>query len=36
MLSGYLAEFSTVVVVHLFAVMSPGPDFVMISRNSLV
>jgi len=36
MLSAYLAEFATVVVVHLLAVMSPGPDFVMISRNSLV
>ncbi|MDP3057741.1 MAG: LysE family transporter [bacterium] len=32
----YLAEFITVVVVHLLAVMSPGPDFAMISRNSLV
>lgn len=32
----YLAEFLTVAVLHLFAVMSPGPDFVMISRNSLV
>lgn len=36
MLQAYLAEFATVVVVHLLAVMSPGPDFVMISRNSLV
>jgi RhtB (resistance to homoserine/threonine) family protein len=33
---GYLPEFSTVVVVHLLAVMSPGPDFVLISRNSLL
>ncbi|MBI4238547.1 MAG: LysE family transporter [Deltaproteobacteria bacterium] len=32
----YLAEFLTVVVVHLLAVMSPGPDFVMICRNSVV
>lgn len=32
----YLPEFLTVVVVHLLAVMSPGPDFVMISRSSLV
>ena len=32
----FLPEFLTVVVVHLLAVMSPGPDFVMISRNSLV
>lgn len=32
----YLPEFLTVVVVHLLAVISPGPDFIMISRNSLV
>ena len=32
----FLPEFLTVVIVHLLAVMSPGPDFVMISRNSLV
>jgi RhtB (resistance to homoserine/threonine) family protein len=32
----YLPEFLTVVVIHLLAVMSPGPDFIMISRNSLV
>src|SRR3990167_451741 len=32
----FLAEFLTVVVVHMLAVMSPGPDFEMISRNSLV
>ncbi|MBI4054143.1 MAG: LysE family transporter [Candidatus Doudnabacteria bacterium] len=31
----YLSEFLTVAVVHLFAVASPGPDFVMISRNIL-
>jgi RhtB (resistance to homoserine/threonine) family protein len=31
-----LPEFLTVVVIHLLAVMLPGPDFVMISRNSLV
>lgn len=24
------------VIIHLLAVMSPGPDFVMISRNSLI
>lgn len=29
------SEFLTVVVVHLLAVMSPGPDFAMITRNSL-
>ncbi|MDD5050703.1 MAG: LysE family transporter [Candidatus Pacebacteria bacterium] len=32
----YLAQFFTVVIVHLLAVMSPGPDFVMVTRNSLV
>lgn len=32
----YLAEFLTVAVIHLLAVMSPGPDFAMISRNSLI
>src|SRR5579871_852922 len=32
----YLAEFITVASLHLLAVMSPGPDFVLISRNSLV
>lgn len=32
----FLPEFLTVAVVHLLAVMSPGPDFVMISRNSLI
>lgn len=32
----FVSEFLTVAVVHLLAVMSPGPDFVMISRNSLI
>lgn len=32
----YLPEFLTVALLHLLAVMSPGPDFVMISRSSLV
>jgi len=32
----FLPEFLTVVVVHLLAVMSPGPDFILISRNSLI
>lgn len=31
----YLPEFFAVALLHLLAVMSPGPDFVMISRNSL-
>ena len=30
----YLPEFLTVVVIHLLAVMSPGPDFALVSRNS--
>lgn len=29
-----LTEFITVAVLHLLAVVSPGPDFLMISRNS--
>ena len=32
----YLPEFLTVAALHLLAVMSPGPDFIMISRNSLI
>lgn len=32
----FLAEFLLVATAHLLAVMSPGPDFVMVSRNSLV
>jgi RhtB (resistance to homoserine/threonine) family protein len=32
----YWPEFLTIVVIHLLAVMSPGPDFAMITRNSLV
>lgn len=32
----FLPELLTVALVHLLAVMSPGPDFVLISRNSLV
>lgn len=31
----YLPEFLTVAFVHFLAVVSPGPDFVMICRNSL-
>ncbi len=29
-----LAEFMTIAVLHLLAVISPGPDFLMVSRNS--
>ena len=32
----FLAEFLTVAAIHLLAVMSPGPDFILISRNSLL
>ncbi len=32
----YLAEFIAVATVHLLAVMSPGPDFMMVTRNTLV
>jgi len=32
----YLGEFLTVAVVHLLAVASPGPDFAMVMRQSLV
>jgi len=28
-------EFITVIVLHLFAVMSPGPDYVLITRQSI-
>lgn len=32
----YLPAILTVAVVHLLAVISPGPDFVMMTRNSLI
>lgn len=32
----YLTQFFTVAAVHLFAVMSPGPDFAMVIRNSVI
>lgn len=32
----YLGEFLTVALVHLLAVASPGPDFAMVLRQSLV
>ncbi len=32
----YLTEFLTIAAIHLLAVMSPGPDFAMITRNSLI
>jgi RhtB (resistance to homoserine/threonine) family protein len=35
-MSRYLPEFLTVAVLHLLAVMSPGPDFALVTRNSLL
>ena len=32
----YLTEFIIVAIAHLLAVISPGPDFALITRNSLV
>ena len=32
----YLAEFITVATINILAVMSPGPAFAMIVRNSLI
>lgn len=32
----FLAQFLTVAVVHFLAVASPGPDFAVVTRNSLV
>jgi len=32
----YLAEFLTIAVAHLFAVASPGPDFAIVLRHSIV
>jgi len=32
----YLPEFLTIVVIHFICVIAPGPDFAMISRNSLI
>lgn len=32
----YLNEFLTVALVHFLAVVSPGPDFALITRNSLI
>ncbi|MDB5204805.1 MAG: lysine exporter protein LysE/YggA [Candidatus Taylorbacteria bacterium] len=31
----YLAQFLTIAVIHLLAVASPGPDFVVVTKNSL-
>ncbi len=32
----YLSQFATIVVVHLLAVASPGPDFAVIVRQSII
>lgn len=32
----FLTQLLTIAVVHLFAVMSPGPDFAIVTRNSLI
>jgi RhtB (resistance to homoserine/threonine) family protein len=32
----FLAQFLTVALVHFLAVISPGPDFAMVTRNSLL
>lgn len=32
----YLTSFLTVAILHFLAVVSPGPDFIMITRNSLI
>lgn len=32
----YLTVILTVALVHILAVISPGPDFIMITRNSLI
>jgi RhtB (resistance to homoserine/threonine) family protein len=35
MTSLYLTQFLTVVIVHFLAVASPGPDFLIVTKNSL-
>ena len=32
----FLAQFITIALVHLLAVVSPGPDFAMVTRNSII
>ncbi|MFA6295396.1 MAG: LysE family transporter [Candidatus Paceibacterota bacterium] len=32
----FLAQFLTVAIVHFLAVVSPGPDFAMVTRNSII
>ncbi len=35
-MSLFIAQFLTVALVHLLAVISPGPDFAMVTRNSII
>lgn len=35
MLSNYWVEFATIAIVHLVAVVSPGPDFAIVVKNSI-
>ena len=32
----FISQFLTIAIVHLLAVISPGPDFAMVTRNSLI
>ncbi len=32
----FITSFITIAVIHLLAVMSPGPDFAMVTRNSII
>ena len=32
----FLTQFLTVAIIHLLAVISPGPDFAMVTRNSII
>ncbi len=32
----FLSQLLTIAIVHLLAVISPGPDFAMVTRNSLI
>src|SRR5581483_5729328 len=36
MLHSYLPEFLAVATLHMLALMAPGPDFILTTRNSLV
>jgi len=32
----YLPEILTIALIHFLALVSPGPDFIIVTRNSLV